>query len=434
MRKSSTGQRYFRRGYSLILAAISGLVLIGLMGLSLDTAWVYLNIERLQAAADAAALAGVNNLPQGTSTTQSHGRSAAAANSANGHPVLLAPNPNNDPDGDIVIGYWDSNHHTFTATTSSPNAIKTVARLTSTSPNGSLPLFFGGMFGVPSVNIACTAIATRQIVDDPGLLVLDPRRVSSFNISGNADITVDNGSVVVDASGSTALNISGNADIAASELNITGGYNISGNATLPGQDGTAGETNTGVPPTSDPLAGLTAPSTTGMTQYDASQGAFAGNQSPTLQPGYYTGGINLSGNVNATFDPGVYVIDGGFNVSGNVSISGQNVVFIVESGSLNLSGNGAVNLTPPASGPYQNITIFQPSTNTSSPSISGNGNMNMLGTLYFPTAELNLSGNAGATPIPGDQIICYDLNISGNAAFTIQTGARFGQVVMYLVQ
>ena len=54
-------------------------------------------------------------------------------------------------------------------------------------------------------------------------------------------------------------------------------------------------------------------------------------------------------------------------------------------GSITLSGNGSFNLSPPTTGTYAGIVIFQPRDNTKALTFSGNAS-GMTGTIYAPAA------------------------------------------------
>ena len=163
---------------------------------------------------------------------------------------------------------------------------------------------------------------------------------------------------------------------------------------------------TGSAAMSDPLANLQAPST------GSSQGAVsvAGNSSRSIQPGTYTQ-IAVSGNASLTLTPGIYVVSsGGFTASGNATIKGSGVVIYVAAGSINLSGNSTVLLTPPTSGAYYGVGIFQARSDASTIYLAGNTYL-ASGTLYAPKAALNMSGNSNiSAPLIVDQ-----LALSGNA-------------------
>ena len=85
--------------------------------------------------------------------------------------------------------------------------------------------------------------------------------------------------------------------------------------------------------------------------------SLSGNSQATINPGIYSQ-ITVSGNASLTLNPGIYIIEGGgFTVTGNASVSGSGVM-IYNAGSnypssggnfggITLSGNGTFNLTRP---------------------------------------------------------------------------------------
>ncbi len=72
-------------------------------------------------------------------------------------------------------------------------------------------------------------------------------------------------------------------------------------------------------------------------------------------------------------------------------------------GSITLSGNGTYNLTPPTTGTYAGILIFQSRDNTKALTFSGNAS-GMTGTIYAPAAQLAESGNAQLERVPRSSI------------------------------
>jgi hypothetical protein len=133
----------------------------------------------------------------------------------------------------------------------------------------------------------------------------------------------------------------------------------------------------------------------------------------TYYPGYYANGLSLTGNFTAVFQPGTYYMDGTFKVNGNSSssLTGSGVmIFVGPSGSLDLGGNGSVTLSPPTSGTYQGIGIFQSRSNSTDFKVAGNGNFSMTGTFYAPDATMQITGNGD---VEGSQLIGYQLANKG---------------------
>jgi subtilase family serine protease len=141
----------------------------------------------------------------------------------------------------------------------------------------------------------------------------------------------------------------------------------------------------------------------------------------TINPGIYSQ-ITVSLNGKLTMTPGIYVIaGGGFTVTGNASVSGSGVMIYNAGssypnlggtyGSVNLSGNGNISLTPPSMGAYAGVLLFQARDNTKALALSGNAITMPSGVIYAATAALSLSSNTHL----GGSFVVNTLNISGNA-------------------
>ena len=93
-------------------------------------------------------------------------------------------------------------------------------------------------------------------------------------------------------------------------------------------------------------------------------------------------------------------------------------------GSITLSGNGSYNLSPPTTGTYAGIVIFQTRDNSKALTLSGNAS-GMTGTVYAPAAQLAESGNAALNAA----LIVDTLTISGNGVNnTLSLSAPTGTV------
>ena len=283
---------------------------------------------------------------------------------------------------------------------------------TSSASVGSYPITQGTLAATGNYKIGTFIPGTLTVTMATNwvIIALDPSVSGALSLSGKANINVS-GVVYVDSSSSSALLASGNAQVTASAINVHGGVQKSGNASL----SPAPITKAAV--LADPLSGLAPPMTSGLTNYGTE--ILSGNSSATIQPGIYKQ-ITVSGNAELTLSSGVYIIEGGgFSVSGDASVSGSGVtIFNAGSqypiaggtyGSITLSGNGSYNLSPPINGTYTGIIIFQPKDNTSGLSFSGNAS-GMTGAIYAPAARLNESGNGQLNAA----IVVDTLTVSGN--------------------
>jgi hypothetical protein len=226
-------------------------------------------------------------------------------------------------------------------------------------------------------------------------------------MNGNVELNVDAGGIQVDSADSCALSMSGaSASISAQRIRVVGRACTSG--TL------AGDLLQGVDSLPDPLASIPEPdpAALGLPTQPAITGA------GTFDPGYYPGGIDLTGGT-VTLRPGVYVIGSqgpgrGIDLSGQSQLVGTNVtVFLQDGSSLRTSGGSGVVLTPPASGTYQGISFFQARSNVATATIDGSGTWDVGGTMYLSAGGLSMSGNVGREI---GQVVANTLEISGNGA------------------
>ena len=163
-----------RRGAVVPLIAFMIVPFTGMIAFAIDIAWIVQSRSDLQSAADAAALAGAEQLMNGyvqyslpgqtlkstilttaETSAKTYAKNFASYNTAGGVSSLTLK------DADIEFGFTDaSNNYTPAPTYAGyPNTIKVTMRLDS-SANGSLKLFFAPIFGLTSSNVQATAAAT----------------------------------------------------------------------------------------------------------------------------------------------------------------------------------------------------------------------------------------------------------------------------------
>ncbi|MGH7986276.1 MAG: hypothetical protein ACREQX_08330, partial [Candidatus Binataceae bacterium] len=170
-----------------------------------------------------------------------------------------------------------------------------------------------------------------------------------------------------------------------------------------------------------------------------------GNDTVTLSPGTYEGGIQIGNNVRSvTFNPGTYIIDGGgISVPGGATLSGSGVTFFLAGGAayapVILSGNSRVNLSAPVSGPFKGILFFQDRSVAAGDSaddsvISGDAGSTFDGALYFPTTGLTYAGDSSAggyTFLIADRITVMRNAKLGNDYSSLQDGPPIKSTALY---
>jgi hypothetical protein len=392
-----------RRGAATVMVALCLVSILSVLAVTLDFGLLLVQRRRSQGVADAAALAAAGKLFEAyvygggydaDGTAQSEALAVAAANGytndGNTSTVIVNIPPKSGPYTNLA-GYAE--------VLTTYNQGRAFSRLWGTKPN----------------TITARAVAVgRWAGQDIGILVLDPTGAASLSGGGGGTMTT-NAKVIVDSNNAGAASTNGGGSITAPIFDITGGYVGSG---------LVGTINTGVPPTPDPLAYLPEPNPATM-PVQSTKKMSVSNGTPTLQPGVYQGGISVSGQGGLILQPGTYYMDGGgfsFTGQGSLTATGVTIFNAPQSNSdtINIqgSGKGAINVTPPTSGLYQGISIFQERNSTPPLNISGNGNFSFLGTFYAAKALLKISGNSPNNYI-GSQYISYDLSISGTGGVGI---------------
>ncbi|HYX12494.1 MAG TPA: hypothetical protein VE817_10935, partial [Candidatus Acidoferrum sp.] len=235
---------------------------------------------------------------------------------------------------------------------------------------------------------------------------------------------------------------------------------------------------TGQPYVKDPLAWLPAVAYSGITAIPgtttiaSSQTTLSGG-STLLYPGVYTGGIKMKNSAIAYMRPGIYVMKDATNGDGGFQMGAGNKVYTIPaslssttdatwatdctstncgvliytvgqacaSGSpkdqISVGAGATLKLRPYVptvdgtgikESSYENLLLWQdaaptPSASCSQPalSLSGGGQISLSGTLYAPSAAVQMGGNSGgaggSTVDVTLQFVSWDLSFNGNIGF-----------------
>jgi hypothetical protein len=435
-----------RRGGVIVIMAIVLFVLIAFVGLAIDWGYMTWTAQKLQTTADAAALAGAQQVWGSHIKARLASTRYAALNEAGGKPTTLNYNEDNDPAGDIVIGKYDRDAKTFTPTDSriEANAVRVVARRTTTSPSGGLPLIFGPIFGKPTADVVRYGIAVA--IGGPAeasVIALNSKDPQSFYIYGHGYMDLGDGAAQVDSSHAAGAEFQGtNLTFLAGQVNMVGSWDERGNPNL-----NAVDLNPYEPYVADPLAALPVPTIGSPMNPPAIDPT--GPNLVTYNPGYYPKGLHLNNGEQVFLNPGVYILENGskkpsdpsFEINGWARLTGYNVMFYIKNGSVKHNGTGDVYVTPPDSGVYKGIQFFQARDNTQTASFNGTGLFtgtgagvdSGAGTLYFPKASVELGGTGDMyiNSLIADKIVVY-----GDGRKTVTKGydGRKGGDEVYIVE
>ena len=139
-----------------VLLAVMIIVLFAFLAFGVDIGNVYVTRSQLQSAADSAALAAVQQLAEGNSSSAARQAAIdfAKLNEPGNGDVLVT--------SDVTIGVWHNETRGFTATSSSPNAVQVVVRRDGTN-TAAVGNTFAKLLGVNSTKVTATTIATFKI-------------------------------------------------------------------------------------------------------------------------------------------------------------------------------------------------------------------------------------------------------------------------------
>jgi hypothetical protein len=384
----SIGRAHRTKGFVLPVLVVSLTVLLAGVGLSVDVGYLQLIKTRMQTAADAAALGGVQEIKAGgRQTAASAARSDATANGfgdgVNGVSVTVNQPP--------ATGYYKGD----------ATAVEVVI-------TQNVHVLFMAVLGFQTIPVKARSVAHQGPGSDC-MYVLDSKASGAFNATNGVKVSLDCG-LVVDSNSGTAFTASGGAKVTAPSISVVGGYSISNGANI------SATPSTGAAAQIDPLSYLTPPA---VGPCDHTNFTLGGGGTFSMDPGVYCNGINIANGVTVTMSPGTYVVvGGGITLGGGARITGSGVTFYLTAdsthayGPVNIANGVKVDLSAPTADSYAGILFYQ-DPSIASPAASafaGGASINFSGALYFPTSHLSYSnGTTGAYTI----IVAKTIDFSG---------------------
>lgn len=471
-----------RRGYILVTLAFLLVILIGMLGLVIDTGQLLIAHRQAQNAADSAARACARRVQyeeavNGITAIES-GMGATLQPIADLHGLTYNRNWNtgSPPAGaSVIVNHPPASPSPYATDLEGP-AGHTAVRFVETIVTFPVNTFFIQVLGVSnSRQVSARAVAGYKpmSIPDQGLVLLDPEGSPGLSLGGTgAKVTVnaaifdysmhegENGfgdRVGVIHEGQPAAAEGGGSTLIAPALYVSGGVDDAANFAAPN----VGKLYAGtLAPVFDPYftegSPLPIPSTAnGVSNVDHGDAKVTNNQTVVLTPGIYSS-IAISGG-DVTFQPGIYVLrpSGGggnvFTITGG-TVRGTGVMFYntgktynpatgaPDSGDLTvatdyrptntdtksehfggISINGPnVTFTPPTTGPFKSILFYQRRFNDQPITINGGlpAPNGLQGVIYAKWANLKLAGSGTYN----FGIVVGTISINGNAAVNIPEG------------
>jgi Putative Flp pilus-assembly TadE/G-like len=429
-------RRKTEAGQVLAFTAIGLVALMAFVGLGIDMGVLRYERRLQQTAADAAAIAGANNLSYGGVTAGAQNAASASGftdNSGNGGTCSSGPPA---PPSSATPGWTEVTVCNGPSTgPHAGNANYVEAWVTVVQPT-----FFMKVVGINSEVIAARAVATN-LSGGIGTGCLYTLGTSGNGILLNGTDKLIGSSCGIDDNASLLVNGTGNT-ITAGTLGYSGSYtnNGSGNSVTP--------TPQQVPATANPLAYLTPPSTTctgsstatittsktlAAGDYCGSGGVVINGNSlnVTLNPGVFDG-ITINGTSNnVTFNPGVYVISGstGLFVDNGIdtTLTGDGVMFYVANGPITLNGTGQVsNFSAPtssnsATGAVAGMLFWQAASDTNTVTLNGGNSATFNGIVYAPDAPVTINGSNTATAY--SIVVAQSITLNGGSTLNLSANS-----------
>ena len=360
-----------RRGNVTLLVATAMPLLIGAAAIGLDTMQLTMAKQRLQRAADSAALAGAYARTQNGNVQASVTRDLALNNRI---PLSAAPAVENAP-------------------SQGPHAGDSRAVRVALSAERAVPFmsFFTGSSMAISVDATAAPVASGRYC----VVSLDRSASPGVTFAGNADVNLGCG-VATNATGPSAISVEGSPRVTATPISAVGGVPPAG----------AFQGSTTVIPYNisqlDPFAGLANPV---VPSFCSPPVVVEPGVTASLAPGCYAG-MTLKGSV--TLQPGTYYLDGGqLLIESQAKVVGVGVTFVLTSRSsvitstsvatVEIKGGAQVELKAPAAGEYKGLLIYQDrrAAALATNYIRGNSASVLDGAFYFHSQRIVFEGSSG---------------------------------------
>ena len=280
-----------------------------------------------------------------------------------------------------------------------------------------MPTTFMKLVGISTMSLSVTATADFSETGH-GCIVALGKNGNGIEVGGTVTLTVDDCWLYSNKTADKSIDVIGKATIHAGGSCSVGSTSVSNNATVY-KNRTSGCAEMG-----DPMATWTPPSPASTCTYNSFSGG-AGSII-TLYPGTYCGGLQLSGYDAIHFAEGVYNITGGaLTINSKGDITGTKVGFFIgeDVSSITINGSAEVTLTPPTTGEMKDKLIAMApvpnaaeltKTDLISAKINGGSLLDLTGTIYLPSASLDISGNSSSDSM-GSQVIANSVKLSGTS-------------------
>ena len=397
----------FRRSESgnlSVMTALTSVVLLSAAGAALDVVSLRNKADTLQNALDSSALAIATKYYSGM--TQDELQQIGQD--------VFASNAQFNESSEVPFEYTDA----FDNFGAEVNKVEGYDYVTVTSQIAHDGLFLG------NIDWSAKRKAVVKIMPGPPacVLALDKHASEAIKIQGSTQIDLAGCVIAANSDSASSVSRGGAAQLSAACVITVGG--TSGVNSSSSVDLDCGDAREDQYASIDPLVDLVPPPYAGCS-------SMPGGKTKTLSPGTYCN-KTISGDV--TLEPGTYILRGGrINLGGNGSLAGEGVtIFLMEDAEFAINGNELVNLTPPSTGDYAGVTIYQEKSNDTSVVINGTADSVVTGFVYAPGAHVFYAGNS-ETETEGRclRLVGDTIEMTGNSSIRSDCGGELGDLAIY---
>jgi hypothetical protein len=381
-----------RRGGVAPLLALAALPIMGTVGAAIDYSRANSARAAMQAAADSTALIIARNMakqPAGDAVSQASAYFAASFHRSDVQIAAIGVTPSAGADKKTI----------------------------EVSAQGSINTTVLRVMGVSTVPLNVKSSAA-SVFDGYGcVLALDKEANDAFLGQGSTNVALKGCSLYDNSKHNEAMTVGGSAKVSARSVGVVGGI-TPGSSGLTADQGIA----TGILPIDDPYKNVEPASAGGCSEQN-----FKTNESITLSPGVYCGGIAIHSGATVTLNPGIYYIDGGdLTVNGTAGLVGTGVTLIFTAKNRNswgtavFNGNATINLTAMSYGATAGIVMFgdRQMPKDTVFKLNGGASQSFGGAVYLPQAKIDFTGGNGSAAAC-TQLIGNKISFSGNSSLAL---------------
>jgi hypothetical protein len=362
--------RQSRRGAVSVLVAVSLLLLLGILTLSVESGRLYELQRREQTACDAAALAAATELYRQTVLSQDdvppQDPKVVAYEVArlNGFPNT-APN---------IVQVFMPPHSGVFAGRSGFFQVEIESRLNRS---------FSRVFGSGDLVVRASAVAAgTQLSTKASLLVLETKKKHALKLRSSNSELFTQGDIFVNSRSKSALKLDKKSQLKADAVMVSGGMDRKSKGFMDA------ELHTGVEATPDPYAGLAPPVKGAELDPEDYLTVENGRDVYRLPAGTYKE-LKFAHDDVVIMSPGTFYVEEAIDIKGDASLTAQGVtIYSQAKKNVKFNTRGSVELSPPQNGPYAGISLFVNPASKKKIEIKKDATYNFKGTIYAPNAEV----------------------------------------------